>query len=56
MQTILNVVLLFPAILGALVIILYATWLLFHRLRRGEGASMSFAAWLKHLFEAVMGL
>lgn len=56
MQAILNVVLIFPAILGALAIILYATWLLFHRLRTGKKASMSFLAWLKHLFEAIMGL
>jgi len=55
-QTILNVVLIFPTILGALAIVLYATWLLFHRLRKGEKASMSFFAWLKHLFEALTGL
>lgn len=51
-----SIILIFPTLIGALVIILYATWLLFHRLRRGEKASMSFLAWLKHLFEAVLGL
>lgn len=56
MQLTLNVLLIALAVLPALCIILIATWLLAHRLRRGEKASMSFSAWLKHLFEAVMGL
>lgn len=56
MQTILNVVLVVLAILPAMGIILFATWLLFHRLRTGKKASMSFLAWLKHLLEAVLGL
>ena len=43
-------------ILGALAIVLYATWLFQHRLRKGEKVSKSFFTWLKHLFEAVMGL
>lgn len=56
MQLALNVVLIVLAVLPALCIVLFATWLLAHRLRRGEKASMSFLAWLKHLFEAIMGL
>jgi hypothetical protein len=55
-QTILYVVLIFPTIFGALAISLFATWLLFHRLRRRAKTSMNFLTWLKHLFEAVMGL
>ncbi len=43
-------------IAGALAIVLYATWLFLHRLRKGEKASKSFLTWLKHLFEAIMGL
>ena len=37
-------------------IALYATWLLTHRLRRGESKQLAFGQWIRHLFEAVMGL
>ena len=40
----------------AIAIVLYATWLLFHRLRRGEQKGKSFGEWLKNVFEAVWGL
>ena len=43
-------------IAGALAIVLYATWFFLHRIRKGEKTSKSFFTWLKHLFEAVMGL
>lgn len=56
MQAILNIVLIIPTVLGALAIILYATWFLIYRLRRGEKAVMSFSTWLRHLCEAVMGI
>lgn len=54
--SILSIVSIGLTILGALAIILYTTWLLIHRLRKGEKASKSFLTWLKHIFEAVMGL
>jgi hypothetical protein len=41
---------------AALAIILYATWLLAHRIRAGESKAKSFGEWVKHIFEAVMGL
>lgn len=41
---------------GAITIGLYATWLFVYRLRTGEKPAKSFFAWLKHMFEAVMGL
>lgn len=37
-------------------IALYATWLLTHRLRQGESKRLAFGQWIRHLFEAVMGL
>lgn len=40
----------------ALTIIAYATWLFAHRLRAGEAKAKSFGEWLKHVFEAIMGL
>ena len=43
-------------IVGALAIVLYATWLFLYCIRKGEKVSKSFFTWLKHLFEAVMGL
>lgn len=43
-------------LVAALSIILYATWLLMSRLRRGEQKAKSFGEWLKHLFEAIWGL
>lgn len=43
-------------VIGALAIALYATWLFVHRLRAGESKAKSFREWLKHIFEAVIGL
>jgi hypothetical protein len=40
----------------AVMIALYATWLLMHRLRRSESKRLAFSEWIRHLFEAVMGL
>lgn len=40
----------------ATLIALYATWLLVHRLRRGEPKAKSFRQWLRDLCEAVLGL
>lgn len=37
-------------------IALYATWLLMHRLRQRESKRLAFSKWVRHLFEAVMGL
>lgn len=37
-------------------IALYATWLLGHRLRRGESKRLAFGQWIRHLFDAIMGL
>jgi hypothetical protein len=44
------------SVIVASVIILYATWLFVHKLRAGESKAKSFGEWLKHLFEAIMGL
>jgi hypothetical protein len=43
-------------VFAALTIILYATWLFVHRLKAGDSKARSFGEWLKHLFEAIMGL
>ena len=40
----------------AVMIALYATWLLMHRLRQRESKRLAFSQWLRHLFEAVMGI
>ncbi len=44
------------SVLAALAILLYATWLLTHRLRRGESKRMAFTEWLRNAFEAIWGL
>jgi hypothetical protein len=46
------------AILGAacfVMIALYGTWLLMHRLRQGDAKRLAFIQWICHIFEAVMG-
>jgi len=40
----------------AVMIALYATWLLMHRLRQRESKRLAFSKWVRHLFEAVIGL
>lgn len=40
----------------AVMIALYATWLLLHRLRQQASTRLAFSQWLRRLFEAVMGL
>lgn len=50
---VLNIV---PTLAGALTIVPFATGFFVHRLRKGDKPSKSFFAWLKHLFEAVMGI
>ena len=40
----------------ALTIVLYATWLLAHRLRRNESKPKAFVEWLKNVFESIWGL
>jgi hypothetical protein len=44
------------SVAAALAILLYATWLLTHRLRRGESKRMAFKEWLRNAFEAIWGL
>lgn len=51
-----EVVIVIVSILAALIIILYATWLLFYRLRSGYSKSKSFGEWLRNIFEAIWGL
>ena len=53
-----TLVLLFTAlgVLCAASIIVYATFLLIKRLRKGNKKSSSFKDWIKHVLEAVMGL
>lgn len=49
----------FTAIISAacaVMIASYATWLLMHRLRQQESKRLAFRNWVRHLFEAVMGL
>lgn len=41
---------------GVLAILLYATWLLTHRLRRGGSRRLAFREWLRNVFEAIWGL
>jgi hypothetical protein len=51
-----EVVIVIISILAALTIILYATWLLFYRLKSGYAKSKSFGEWLRNIFEAIWGL
>jgi hypothetical protein len=51
-----QVIVVILSVLAAVTIILYATWLFVHRLKAGESKARSFGQWLKHLFEAIMGL
>jgi len=41
---------------GALAIIVYATWLLFVRLRSGEKKPQAFGQWMKNVLDALFGL
>lgn len=43
-------------VLGALTIIVYATWLLVFRLKKGDPKYLSFREWVRNVFEAIMGL
>jgi len=40
----------------ALAIVVYATWLLGHRLRTGAPKAKSFREWIGHILEAIWGL
>ena len=42
--------------LAVVSIVLYATWLLIQKTRRGEGKRSSFIEWLRNIFEAFWGL
>jgi hypothetical protein len=44
------------SVIAALAILLYATWLLTHRLRRAESKRLAFGEWLRNAFEAIWGL
>jgi TRAP-type C4-dicarboxylate transport system permease large subunit len=49
----------FIALVGvaaALAIGLYATWLLVHRLKKGDSKPKAFGEWVRNLFEAIWGL
>jgi hypothetical protein len=52
----LEVVAIIIGILAALIIIVYATWLFFYRLRSGYAKPKSFGEWLRNIFEAIWGL
>lgn len=44
------------SIVAVLAITLYSTWLLVHRLKRGESKRMAFGEWVRNVFEAIWGL
>jgi membrane protein CcdC involved in cytochrome C biogenesis len=44
------------SVIGCLLIVSYATWLLVVRLKAKDSPAQSFWQWLKHIFEGVMGL
>ena len=50
----LNIVIL--SVVGAVAIIVYATWFFGHQLRVGQPKAKSFRQWLKSVFEALWGL
>jgi hypothetical protein len=56
MIDLINLLLAVVGVAAALAIILYATWLLAHRLRAGESKTKSFGEWLKNIFDAIWGL
>lgn len=51
-----QVVVFVVSVVAVLAIALYATWLLVHRLRRGESKRLAFGEWIRNLFEAIWGL
>jgi predicted membrane protein len=51
-----EVIFIILTILCAVIIILYATFLLFKRLKKGERKVASFKDWIKHIVEAILGL
>jgi hypothetical protein len=44
------------SVLALLAIVLYSTWLLAHRLRRGESKRKSFGEWFRNILQAIWGL
>jgi hypothetical protein len=56
MSTVIQILVIAASVAAALAILLYATWLLAHRLRRGESKRMAFKEWLRNAFEAIWGL
>lgn len=51
-----DVVIVLISIIVVLLIMLYATWLLYYRLRTGNSKAKSFGEWLRNIFEAIWGL
>jgi hypothetical protein len=43
-------------VIVALAIVVYATWLLGHRLRTGAPKAKSFREWISHILQAIWGL
>lgn len=41
---------------AVLAIVLYATWLLAHRLRKCESKRLAFGEWVRNVFEGLWGL
>jgi hypothetical protein len=56
MTTAIQLMVVVASVAAALTILLYATWLLTHRLRRGDSKRMAFTEWLRNAFEAIWGL
>ncbi len=56
MSVVIELFVVVASVAAALAILLYATWLLTHRLRRGESKRMAFTEWLRNAFEAIWGL
>jgi hypothetical protein len=56
MADVADLVIVMLGVIAALTILLYAIWLLTHRLRRGESKRLAFREWLRNVLEAIWGL
>lgn len=56
MAEISNLLVAVVSVAAVIAILLYATWLLTHRLRNGQPKRLAFGEWLRNVFEAIWGL
>jgi hypothetical protein len=55
-MSIIDLTLIALSVVAVLAIVVYSTWLLIHRLRRGESEPKSFGEWVRNILQAIWGL